>query len=147
MGARRGLALGAARASDGELRPASPWRSRIVHAAWWPSALPWNRGPAEAGKSSALSDNAPSFYARQPEFYAVRPFVDKWIVRSRQAAAQFVTLRNRGGVGSLLRRPKTFFRLTPQDADLQALRRQLGLPEDAYVIGKLSFRHGIHAWT
>ena len=84
---------------------------------------------------SASVDNAPSLYARQPEFYAVQPLVDKWIVRSRQAAAQFATLGIEAEWAPYCVDPKTFFRLPPNDTDLQALRRQLGLPADAYVIG------------
>ena len=67
----------ARKALDGDLRLTSAWRSRIVHAAWWPSA--WVHGNRRLGSQKVVcfSDNAPSFYARQPEFYAVRPFVDR----------------------------------------------------------------------
>ena len=125
----------ARKALDGELRLTSAWQSRIVHAAWWPSA--WLLGTDVLGSQKVVcfSDNAPSFYARQPEFHAVRPFVDKWIARSRQAVREFSTLGIHAELAPYCVDPKIFFRLPPEDADLQALRQQLGLPADAYVIG------------
>jgi glycosyltransferase involved in cell wall biosynthesis len=125
----------ARRALHGELQETSPWRSRIIHAAWWPSALRLGSDVLRSRRVLCFVDNAPSLYARQPEFYAVEPWVDKWIVRSRQAAAQFSTLGIEAEWAPYCADPKTFFRLPPNDAGLQALRRQLGLPEGAYVIG------------
>jgi glycosyltransferase involved in cell wall biosynthesis len=120
---------------DGELQEVSPWRSRIIHAVWWPSALHLGSDALRSQRVVCFVDNAPSLYARQPEFYAVEPFVDEWIVRSRQAAAQSATLGMKTEWAPYCVDPKTFFRLPRNDAGLQALRRQLGLPEDAYVIG------------
>ena len=125
----------ARQALNGELQQASPWQSRIIHAAWWPSALRLGCDVLRGQEVLCFVDNAPSFYARQPEFHAVKPFVDKWIVRSSQAAAQFATLGIETESAPYCIDPRTFFRLPPDDADLQALRRQLGLPDDAYVIG------------
>ena len=82
----------ARQALDGELQETSLWRSRIIHAVWWPSALRLGSDTLLNQKVICFSDNAPSLYARQPEFYAVEPMVDKWIVRSKQAAVQFATL-------------------------------------------------------
>jgi glycosyltransferase involved in cell wall biosynthesis len=120
---------------DGELQEVSPWRSRIIHAVWWPSALRLGSDALRSQRVVCFVDNAPSLYARQPEFYAVKPFVDKWIVRSRQAAGQLATLGMETESAPYCVDPKTFFRLPRNDAGLQALRRQVGLPEDAYVIG------------
>ena len=120
---------------DGDLRLTSPWQSRIVHAAWWPSAWLLGTDVLRGRKVVCFSDNAPSFYARQPEFHAVRPFVDKWIARSRQAVREFLTLGIDAELAPYCVDPRVFFRLSPEDADLRALRRQLGLPSDAYVIG------------
>ncbi len=125
----------ARQALAGEFQETSPWRSRIIHAAWWPSALCLGSDALRSRRVVCFVDNAPSLYARQPEFYAVEPFVDKWIVRSGQAAAQFATLGIEAERAPYCVDPKTFFRLPPNDVDLQALRRQLRLPEDAYVIG------------
>jgi len=125
----------ARRALHGEVQETSPWRSRIIHAAWWPSALRLGSDALRSRRVLCFVDNAPSLYARQPEFYAVERWVDKWIVRSRQAAAQFSRLGIEGEWAPYCADPKTFFRLPPNDAGLQALRRQLGLPEAAYVIG------------
>lgn len=125
----------ARQALDGDLKPASPWRSRIVHAAWWPSAWQLGADVLRSQKVVCFVDNAPSFYARQPEFHAVRPLVDKWIARSTQAVHQFATLGIQAELAPYCADPRTFFPLPPEDAGLQALRRQLGLPDDAYVIG------------
>ena len=125
----------ARQALDGALHEASPWRSRIIHAAWWPSALRLGNDVLRSRRVVCFVDNAPSLYARQPEFYAVEPLVDKWIVRSRQAAAEFAALGIETEWAPYCVDPKTFFRLPPNDADLQALRRQLGLPANAYVFG------------
>ena len=120
---------------NGELRLTSAWQSRILHAAWWPSA--WLLGTDVLGSQKVVcfSDNAPSFYARQPEFHAVRPFVDKWIARSRQAVREFSTFGINADLAPYCVDPKVFFRLAREDADLQALRHQLGIPADAYLIG------------
>ena len=125
----------AEKALDGDLRLTSAWQSRIVHAAWWPSAWLLGTDVLRSRKVVCFSDNAPSFYARQPEFYAVRPFVDKWIARSRQAVREFLSFGIDAELAPYCVDPKIFFRLPPGDGDSQALRQQLGLPADAYVIG------------
>lgn len=122
-------------ALDREVQPASVWRSQIVHAVWWPSA--WHLG-AEVLRNRQVvcfADNAPSFYARQPEFHAVRPLVETWIGRSSQAVQQFATLGIQAEFAPYCANPQIFLPLPPEDVGLQALRRQLGLPDDAYVIG------------
>lgn len=120
---------------NGDLRQTSAWQSRIVHAAWWPSAWLLGADVLRSQKVVCFSDNAPSFYARQPEFHAVRPFVDKWIARSRQAVREFLSLGIHAELAPYCADPRIFFQLPREDADLQALRRQLGLPENAYIIG------------
>ena len=125
----------ARRALDGHLRPTSRWRSHIVHAAWWPSAWLLGTEILREQKVVCFSDNAPSFYARQPEFHAVRPFIDKWIARSRQAIREFLNFGIHAEFAPYCVDPKVFFRLPAGDAGVQALRRQLGLPENSYVIG------------
>jgi glycosyltransferase involved in cell wall biosynthesis len=125
----------ARKALDGNLRLTSAWQSRIVHAAWWPSAWLLGTEVLRSQKVVCFSDNAPSFYARQPEFHAVRPFVNKWIARSRQAVREFFGLGIDAELAPYCVDPKIFLRLPVEDAELQVLRHQLGLPADAYVIG------------
>ena len=86
-------------------------------------------------KVVCFSDNAPSFYARQPEFHAVRPFVDRWIARSRQAVREFSALGVRAELAPYCADPKVFSELPREHAELRALRQRLGLPADAYLIG------------
>jgi glycosyltransferase involved in cell wall biosynthesis len=125
----------ARRALNGDVRPVSVWRSRIVHAAWWPSA--WRLGADTLRHQTVVcfADNAPSFYARQPEFHVVSPLVDKWIARSTQALRQFATFGIQAELAPYCADPQTFLPLPESDADLQALRHQLGLPDNAYLIG------------
>ncbi len=125
----------ARQALDGDLRLTSACRSRIVHAAWWPSAWLLGTDVLRSRKVVCFSDNAPSFYARQPEFHAVRPFVDQWIARSRQAVREFSTFGIEAELAPYCADPKVFFRLPPEDPEVQALRHQLGLPAAGYVIG------------
>ncbi|HEY5777595.1 MAG TPA: glycosyltransferase [Terrimicrobiaceae bacterium] len=125
----------ARQALDGDAQPTSSWRSRIVHAAWWPSAWLLGADVLRSRTVVCFVDNAPSFYARQPEFHAVSPLVDTWIARSTQAVREFEVLGIHAERAPYCVDPKTFYRLQRDDADLRALRRRVGLPEDAYVIG------------
>ncbi len=122
-------------ALDGDVQPTSVWRSQIVHAAWWPSAWLLGAEVLRSRKVVCFVDNAPSFYARQPEFHAVRPLVHTWIARSTQAVRQFAKLGIQAEFAPYCADPRTFHSLPREDAGLRALRRQLGLPDDAYVIG------------
>ena len=125
----------ARKALNGKVLATSAWQSRILHAAWWPSALVYGPEVLSSQKVVCFVDNAPSFYARQPEFHAVRPFVDKWIARSHQAVREFLSLGIDAELAPYCADPKVFFPLPPACDDLQSLRRQLGLPTNAYVIG------------
>ena len=106
-----------------------------MHAAWWPSGLVLGTDLLADKTVVCFADNAPSFYARQPEFLAVRPFVDRWIARSRQALEEFSSLGIRAHFAPYCTDPATFCRLPSADAGLRALRRRLGVPDDAYLIG------------
>ena len=142
------ICAGRGRALDGDLRLTSRWRSRIVHAAWWPSAWLLGTEVLRSRKVVCFSDNAPSFYARQPEFHAVRPFVDKWIARSRQAVREFLSFGIQAELAPYCVGSEGFFSIaSPEDAEVQALRQQLGLPADCLCDRKFSFRHGVHSWT
>ena len=127
--------LWARKALNGDVRLTSAWRSRILHAAWWPSAWVQGTDILASQRVICFTDNAPSFYARQPEFHAVRPFVDRWIARSRQAVREFSQSGIHAELAPYCVDPEVFFELPREDADLRTLRRELGLPADAYVIG------------
>jgi glycosyltransferase involved in cell wall biosynthesis len=127
--------LWARKALNGDARVTSAWQSRILHAAWWPSAWVQGTDVLESQKVVCFSDNAPSFYARQPEFHAVRPFVDRWIARSRQAVHEFSALGIHAELAPYCVDPEVFSPLPRESVDLRALRHELGLPPDAYVIG------------
>ncbi|HEY5814261.1 MAG TPA: hypothetical protein VIT23_16600, partial [Terrimicrobiaceae bacterium] len=125
----------ARRALDGNLQLTSVWQSRILHAAWWPSAWALGSNLLRSQKVVCFADNAPSFYARQPEFQAVAPLVDTWIARSTQAIREFSILGIDAELAPYCADPEIFFPMPEGDGDLQALRRQLKVPKDAYIIG------------
>ncbi len=98
----------------------------------------------EARKLLCFVDNAPSFYARQPEFHAVRPLVDKWIARSTQAVHQLATLGIEAELAPYCADPKTFFPLPREDAGLQASETSTRTARRRLRHRQLSFRHGVH---
>ena len=125
----------ARKALDGDLRLTSAWQSRIVHAAWWPSAWLLGTDVLRSRKVVCFSDNAPSFYARQPEFYAVRPFVDKWIARSRQAVREFLSFGIDAELAPYCVDPKIFFRLPRGMGIYRHCAGNWDCRQNAYVIG------------
>ncbi len=105
--------------------------ARIVHAAW-PAAV--NAIPAGALRGKTVvcqADNPPAFYLGDDVFAAAAPRVSLWIARSGEALSQF----RRIGLPAA-RVPYCVdlgvFRPLP---DRAGIRRALGLPEKAFVIG------------
>ena len=114
----------------GRIRETSAAGAQIIHAPFWQ-----NLGMVEPGILSrafviAHADNPPFFYVKQPEFALGQIWVDLWVARSTEALEQFQQL----GLPAV-HIPYTidaglFFPI----ADKKALRREFGIPEDAYVI-------------
>lgn len=114
----------------GRIRETSAAGAQIIHAPFWQ-----NLGMVEPGILSrafviAHADNPPFFYVKQPEFALGQTWVDLWVARSTEALEQFQQL----GLPAV-HIPYTidaglFFPI----ADKKALRREFGIPEDAYVI-------------
>jgi glycosyltransferase involved in cell wall biosynthesis len=118
-------------ALDGRVRFTSLPRAGIVLAAWWPAleAL----GPAALrGKSVVcFADNPPAFYLTRPGFAKVADRVDLWIARSSEAVNQFQALGLPVARVPYCVDPDIF---RPLD-NRAGIRRELGLAEDAFVIG------------
>ncbi len=115
----------------GKIRETGLASARIVHAAWWP-ALAAIGDAALAGKTVVcFADNPPALYLTQPGFAWAARRVDLWIARSREAAGQFASLGLRVAQVPYCIDPQVF-RPLPDQA---SIRRECGLPDDAFVIG------------
>ncbi|MFA7342781.1 MAG: glycosyltransferase family 4 protein [Terrimicrobiaceae bacterium] len=103
----------------------------VVHAAWWPAVLA--AGPAALrGKFVAcFADNPPAFYLTRPDFRRIARRVDLWIARTREAREQFEVLGLPARTAPYCVDPGVF----RPTGDREAIRRGLGIPPDAFVIG------------
>ena len=104
--------------------------AEVIHAPFWQNLSMVEQGALQRAYVIAHADNPPFFYLKQPEFLRGQQWVDLWVARSREALGQFKEL----GLPAI-HIPYTidrelFFRI----ADKSALRREYGIPEDAYVI-------------
>ncbi len=106
-------------------------RARIVLAAWWP-AIEAIGEPALRGKTVVcFADNPPAFYLTRPGFAKVAHRVDLWIARSREAVHQFQALGLPVAQVPYCVDPEIFHPLP----DAEAIRRELDIPSDAFVVG------------
>ena len=105
--------------------------SRIVHAAWWPTLLAAGLGSFEGKQVICFADNPPALYLSQPGFTEAASRVDLWIARSREALGQFQSLGLNAVLAPYCVDPEVFRPMS----DRAALRRECGLPEEAFVVG------------
>lgn len=104
--------------------------AEIIHAAFWQ-----NLGMVEPGVLGrafviAHADNPPFFYVKQPEFALGQTWVDMWVARSAEALGQFQQLGLPATHIPYTIDPDLFFPIE----DKKSLRREFGIPEDAYVV-------------
>ncbi len=105
--------------------------ARIVHAAW-PAAVHAIPSGALRGKNVVCqADNPPAFYLGDDVFAAAAPRVSLWIARSGEALSQFRCLGLPASRVPYCVDPGVFRPLP----DRAAIRRSLGLAENAFVIG------------
>ena len=105
--------------------------ARIVHAAW-PAAVKAIPAGALRGKTVVCqADNPPAFYLGDDVFAAATPLVNLWIARSGEALSQFHCLGLPAARVPYCVDPGVFRPLP----DRAGIRRSLGLPEKAFVIG------------
>ena len=78
----------------------------------------------------AQADNPPFFYLKQPEFAVGQTQVDLWVARSREAFDQFRQLQLPVEHIPYAIDPGLFFPIPEK----MSLRREFGIPENAYVI-------------
>jgi hypothetical protein len=104
--------------------------AEVIHAPFWQNLGMVDPAILKRAFVIAHADNPPFFYLKQPEFLAGQQVVDLWVARSREALGQFQNL----GLPAI-HIPYTidsgfFFSIE----DKAKLRREFGIPEDAYVI-------------
>lgn len=119
------------RALDDQCRWSALPLARIVHAAW-PAAVSAIPAGALCGKTVVCqADNPPAFYLGDDVFAAAAKRVSLWIPRSGEALSQFRCLGLPAARVPYCVDPGVFRPLS----DRAAIRRSLGLPEKAFVIG------------
>lgn len=114
----------------GRIRETSAAGAQIIHAPFWQNLEMVEPSILSRAFVIAHADNPPFFYVKQPEFALGQTWVDLWVARSTEALEQFQQL----GL------PAVHIPYTIDDglffsiADKRGLRREFGIPEDAYVI-------------
>ena len=102
----------------------------VIHAPFWQSLGMVAPPVLERSFVIAHADNPPFFYLKQPEFAVGQTQVDLWVARSREAFDQFRRLGLPAEHIPYAIDPELFFPISEK----QALRREFGIPENAYVI-------------
>lgn len=114
----------------GRIRETSAASADILHAPFWQNLAMVEPGILERAFVIAHADNPPFFYVKQPEFALGQTWVDLWVARSKEALEQFQSLGLPAVHIPYTIDPGLFFPIE----DKKALRREFGIPEDAYVI-------------
>lgn len=114
----------------GKIRETSAAAAQVIHAPFWQNLAMVDPGILRRAFVIAHADNPPFFYVKQPEFALGQTWVDLWVARSTEALEQFQALSLPAVHIPYTIDPKLFFPIE----DKKALRREFGIPEDAYVI-------------
>ena len=114
----------------GVVRETGAAAADVIHAPFWQNLSMVAPPLLDRAFIIAHADNPPFFYLKQPEFAAGQTQVDLWVARSREAFDQFTRLGLPAEHIPYAIDPDLFFSI----ADKAALRREFGIPEDAYLI-------------
>jgi glycosyltransferase involved in cell wall biosynthesis len=114
----------------GCVRETSVAAAQVIHAPFWQNLSMVEPRILQRAFVIAHADNPPFFYLKQPEFALGQGWVDLWVARSTEALEQFQALGLPAVHIPYTIDPKLFFPIE----DKKALRREFGIPEDAYVI-------------
>ena len=115
---------------QGKIQESSAAAAQVIHAPFWQNLAMVEPGILRRAFVIAHADNPPFFYVKQPEFALGQTWVDLWVARSTEALEQFQALGLPAVHIPYTIDPKLFFPIEDQ----KALRREFGIPEDAYVI-------------
>lgn len=115
---------------SGVIRETSAAAAQIIHAPFWQNLAMVEPGILRRAFVIAHADNPPFFYVKQPEFALGQTWVDLWVARSKEALEQFQALGLPATHIPYTIDPGLFFPIENK----KALRREFGIPEDAYVI-------------
>ena len=102
----------------------------VIHTPFWQNLGMVAPPILERSFVIAHADNPPFFYLKQPEFAVGQTQVDLWVARSREAFDQFRQLGLPAEHIPYAIDPGLFFPISEK----LALRREFGIPENAYVI-------------
>lgn len=114
----------------GMIRESGVAGAEVIHAPFWLNLSMVAPEILEKTFVIAHADNPPFFYLKQPEFLAGQQQVDLWVARSREALGQFQALGLPAVHIPYTIDPGLFFPIH----DKAAIRREFGIPEEAYVI-------------
>ena len=104
--------------------------AQIIHAPFWQNLSMVDPAILQGAFVIAHADNPPFFYVKQPEFAIGQTWVDLWVARSTEALEQFRSLGLPAVHIPYTIDPDLFFPVE----DKKAIRREFGIPENAYVI-------------
>jgi len=117
-------------ALKGIIRESSVAAAEVIHAPFWQNLCMVAPDILKRAFVIAHADNPPFFYLKQPEFLTGQRQVDLWVARSSEAIGQFQALGLPAIHIPYTIDPGLFFPIE----DKIALRREFGIPDDAYVI-------------
>ena len=114
----------------GMIRESGVAGADVIHAPFWQNLGMVAPDILKRAFVIAHADNPPFFYLKQPEFLAGQQQVDLWVARSREAFGQFEALGLPAVHIPYTIDPGLFFPIE----DKAGLRREFGIPGEAYVI-------------
>jgi len=114
----------------GSVRETGSAAADVIHTPFWQNLGMVAAPVLKQSFVIAQADNPPFFYLKQPEFAVGQTRVDLWVARSREAFDQFQRLRLPVEHIPYAIDPGLFFPISEK----KALRREFGIPENAYVI-------------
>ncbi|MCE9542810.1 MAG: glycosyltransferase [Verrucomicrobia bacterium] len=114
----------------GMIRESGVAVAEVIHAPFWQNLSMVAPDILKRAFVIAHADNPPFFYLKQPDFLAGQQQVDLWVARSREAFRQFEALGLPAVHIPYTIDPGLFFPIE----DKAGLRREFGIPGEAYVI-------------